>query len=188
MRTVLILIMAPILVLLAASVHACVPEGTQTYSMTALGWMLLWQASPCTWCSSPSSGGSTRTRFTVSSTSSTGVSHRCSTALTSWPGTSSSASPSLFAAPVFHASGHVAVRHGMLIAGAMSVVGILGPAVKHIGLARDRHCRLRDRLADRVPAAQQGIWAKTDHRRRCFPAWVQPRVGDADHETLHRAS
>jgi hypothetical protein len=38
----------------------------------------------------------------------------------------------LFAAPVFHVSGHVAVRNGMLIAGAMSIVGIIGPAVNHI--------------------------------------------------------
>lgn len=40
----------------------------------------------------------------------------------------------LFATPVFHAAGHVAVRNGMLIAGAISVVGILGPAVNHIAL------------------------------------------------------
>ena len=40
----------------------------------------------------------------------------------------------LFAAPVFHASGHVAVRNGMLIAGALSVVGIIGPALNHIAL------------------------------------------------------
>jgi hypothetical protein len=38
---VLILVMAPILVLLAVVIHACAPEGTKTYSMTALGWMLL---------------------------------------------------------------------------------------------------------------------------------------------------
>ena len=38
---VLILVMAPVLVLLAVVIHACAPEGTKTYSMTALGWMLL---------------------------------------------------------------------------------------------------------------------------------------------------
>jgi hypothetical protein len=38
---VLILVMAPILVLLAVVIHACAPEGTKTYSMAALGWMLL---------------------------------------------------------------------------------------------------------------------------------------------------
>jgi hypothetical protein len=38
----------------------------------------------------------------------------------------------LFAAPVFHAAGYVAVRNGLLIAGAMCVVGIIGPAVNHI--------------------------------------------------------
>jgi hypothetical protein len=37
----LILVMAPVLVLLAVVIHACAPEGTKTYSMTALGWMLL---------------------------------------------------------------------------------------------------------------------------------------------------
>jgi hypothetical protein len=34
---VLILVMAPVLVLLAAVIHACAPDGTKTYSMTALG-------------------------------------------------------------------------------------------------------------------------------------------------------
>jgi hypothetical protein len=40
----------------------------------------------------------------------------------------------LFAAPVFHAAGQVAVRNGLLIAGAMCLVGIIGPAVNHIAL------------------------------------------------------
>ncbi len=40
----------------------------------------------------------------------------------------------LFAAPVFHAAGHMAVRNGLLIAGAMCVLGIIGPAVNHIAL------------------------------------------------------
>jgi hypothetical protein len=40
----------------------------------------------------------------------------------------------LFAAPVFHASRHRAVRNGMLIVAAMSLVGLLGPAVNHIAL------------------------------------------------------
>jgi hypothetical protein len=40
----------------------------------------------------------------------------------------------LFAAPVFHAAGHVAVRNGLLIAGVMCLVGIIGPAVNHIAL------------------------------------------------------
>ena len=34
---VLILVMAPVLVLLAVVIHACAPEGTKTYSLTALG-------------------------------------------------------------------------------------------------------------------------------------------------------
>jgi hypothetical protein len=40
----------------------------------------------------------------------------------------------LFTAPVFHASGHIAVRNGLLIAGALCIVGIVGPAVNHIAL------------------------------------------------------
>ena len=40
----------------------------------------------------------------------------------------------LFAAPVFHAAGHVAVRNGLLIAGAMCLAGVIGPAVNHIAL------------------------------------------------------
>jgi len=38
---VVVLVMAPVLVLLAVVIHACAPEGTTTYSMTAPGWMLL---------------------------------------------------------------------------------------------------------------------------------------------------
>jgi hypothetical protein len=40
----------------------------------------------------------------------------------------------LFAAPVFHAAGQMAVRNGLLIAGVMCLVGIIGPAVNHIAL------------------------------------------------------
>lgn len=40
----------------------------------------------------------------------------------------------LFAALVFHAAGHAAVRNGLLIAGAMCLLGIIGPAVNHIAL------------------------------------------------------
>jgi hypothetical protein len=35
---------------------------------------------------------------------------------------------------VFHAAGYVAVRNGLLIAGAMCLVGVIGPAVNHIAL------------------------------------------------------
>jgi hypothetical protein len=41
---VLILVMAPILVLLAVVIHACAPDGTKTYSMTALPrWRRAWR-------------------------------------------------------------------------------------------------------------------------------------------------
>ncbi len=133
---VLILVMAPILVLLAVAIHACAPEGTKTYSMTALGWMLLL-------------AGFTMTVHLVQLT----VVRRIGPGAIEgfqylfnwhWPSVLYGvdivawdiffALALLFAAPVFHAAGHLAVRNGLLIAGAMSLMGIIGPAVNHIAL------------------------------------------------------
>ena len=133
---VLILVMAPILVLLAVVIHACAPEGTKTYSMTALGWMLLL-------------AGFTMIVHLVQLT----VVRRSDPSAIQgfqylfnwhWPSVLYGvdivawdiffALALLFAAPVFHASGHLAVRNGLLIAGAMCVLGIIGPAVNHIAL------------------------------------------------------
>jgi hypothetical protein len=133
---VLILIMAPILVLLTVVVHACAPEGTRTYSMTALGWMLLL-------------AGFTVTVHLVQLTVVRRIDPNAIQGFQylfnwHWPSMLYGVDivawdiffglALLFAAPVFHASGHLAVRNGMLIAGAMSVAGILGPAVNHIAL------------------------------------------------------
>jgi hypothetical protein len=133
---VLILVMAPILVLLAAVIHACAPHGAKTYSMTALGWMLLL-------------AGFTMTVHLVQLT----VVRRVDPSAIQgfqylsnwhWPSVLYGidiaawdiffALALLFAAPVFHASGHMAVRNGLMIAGAMCVLGIIGPAVNHIAL------------------------------------------------------
>jgi hypothetical protein len=133
---VLILVMAPILVLLAVVIHACAPDGTKTYSMTALGWMLL-------------VAGFTMTVHLVQLT----VVRRIGPGAIEgfqylfnwhWPSVLYGVDVAawdiffglalLFAAPVFHAAGHVAVRNGLLIAGAMCLVGIVGPAVNHIAL------------------------------------------------------
>jgi hypothetical protein len=133
---VLILVMAPVLVLLAVVIYACAPEGTRTYSMTALGWMLL-------------VAGFTMTVHLVQLT----VVRRIDPGAIQgfqylfnwhWPSVLYGvdvvawdiffALALLFAAPVFHAAGHVAVRNGLLIAGAMCLVGIIGPAVNHIAL------------------------------------------------------
>lgn len=133
---VLILVMAPILVLLAVVIYACTPVGTKTYSMTALGWMLLF-------------AGFTMTVHLVLLT----VTRRIDPAAIHgfqylftwhWPSVLYGVDivawdiffglALLFAAPVFHAAGNMAVRNGLLIAGAMSVLGIIGPAVNHIGL------------------------------------------------------
>ena len=133
---VLILIMAPILVLLAAVIHACAPEGARTYSITAFGWMLLL-------------AGFTVTvhlvLLTVARRIDPNAIHGYQYLFTwHWPSMLYGVDivawdiffglALLFAAPVFHASGHVAVRNGMLIAGALSVVGIIGPALNHIAL------------------------------------------------------
>jgi hypothetical protein len=133
---VLILVMAPILVLLAVVIHACAPDGTKTYSMAALGWMLLL-------------AGFTMTvhlvLLTVVRRIGPGAIHGFGYLFNwHWPSVLYGvdvvawdiffALALLFAAPVFHAAGHVAVRNGLLLAGAMSLVGIIGPAVNHIAL------------------------------------------------------
>jgi hypothetical protein len=133
---VLILVMAPVLVLLAVVIHACAPDGTKTYSMTALGWMLL-------------VAGFTMTvhlvQLTVVRRIDPGAIHGFQYLFNwHWPSVLYGvdivawdiffALALLFAAPVFHAAGQVAVRNGLLIAGAMCLAGIIGPAVNHIAL------------------------------------------------------
>jgi hypothetical protein len=133
---VLILVMAPVLVLLAAVTHACAPDGTKTYSMTALGWMLL-------------AAGFTMTVHLVQLT----VVRRIDPSAIHgfqylfnwhWPSVLYGVDivawdiffglALLFAAPVFHAARQVAVRNGLLIAGAMCLLGVIGPALNHIAL------------------------------------------------------
>ena len=133
---VLILVMAPVLVLLAVVINTCAPQGAKTYSMTALGWMLL-------------VAGFTMTVHLVQLT----VVRRINPSAIHgfqylfnwhWPSVLYGVDivawdiffglALLFAAPVFHAAGHVAVRNGLLLAGTMSLVGIVGPAVNEIGL------------------------------------------------------
>jgi len=133
---VLILVMAPVLVLLAVVIHACAPDGTKTYAMTALGWMLLL-------------AGFTMTVHLVQLT----VVRRIDPSAIQgfqylfnwhWPSVLYGVHvvawdiffglALLFAAPVFHVSGNAAVRNGLLIAGAMCLVGVIGPAVNHIAL------------------------------------------------------
>jgi hypothetical protein len=133
---VLILVMAPILVLLAVVIHACAPEGTKTYSMTALAWMLLL-------------AGFTMTvhvvQLTVVRRIDPGAIHGFQHLFNwHWPSVLYGVDIAawdiffglalLFAVPVFHAAGRAAVRNGLLIAGAMCLVGIIGPAVNHIAL------------------------------------------------------
>jgi len=133
---VLILVMAPILVLLAVVIHACAPDGTKTYSMTALGWMLLLAGFTMTvhLCSSPSFAridpGAIHGFQDLFNWHWPSVLYGID--ITAWD--IFFALALLFAAPVFHAAGQVAVRNGLLLAGAMSLVGIIGPAVNHIAL------------------------------------------------------
>ena len=133
---ILILVMAPVLVLLAVVIHACAPDGTKTYSMTALGWMLL-------------AAGFTMTVHLVQLT----VVRRIDPSAIHgfqylfnwhWPSVLYGVDivawdiffglALLFAVPVFHAARHTAVRNGLLIAGAMCLLGVIGPALNHIAL------------------------------------------------------
>ena len=133
---VLILVMAPVLVLLAVVIHACAPDGTKTYAMTGLGWMLLL-------------AGFTMTvhlvLLTVARRIDPGAIHGFQYLFAwQWPSVLYGVDivawdiffglALLFAAPVFHAAGQLAVRNGLLIAGAMCVLGIIGPAVNHNAL------------------------------------------------------
>jgi hypothetical protein len=133
---VMIMFMAPILVLLAVVIRACSPEGTETYSTTALGWMLLL-------------AGFTMTVHGVQLTVVRRIDPNTIQGFQylfnwHWPSVLYGVDnvawdvffglALLFAAPVFHASGHVVVRNGLLIAGAMSVVGMIGPAANHLAL------------------------------------------------------
>jgi hypothetical protein len=176
---VLILVMAPILVLLAVVIHACAPEGTKTYSMTALGWTLL-------------VAGFTMTMHLVQLT----VVRRIDPSAIHgfqylfnwhWPSVLYGVDivawdiffglALLFAAPVFHAAGRVAVRNGLLIAGVMCVVGVIRPSRQSHCPPPNRDHRLRDRLADRLCPAQQGISARRT-ALRCDRASLASRAGD----------
>jgi len=117
-------------------IHACAPDGAKTYAMTALGWMLLM-------------AGFTMTvhlvLLTVARRIDPGAVHGFQYLFAwQWPSVLYAVDivawdiffglALLFAAPVFHAAGQLAVRNGLLIAGAMSVLGIIGPAVNHNAL------------------------------------------------------
>ncbi|HZM56376.1 MAG TPA: hypothetical protein VFC03_15250 [Acidimicrobiales bacterium] len=130
----LILVMAPILVLLMVIVHQCAPERTRIYSMSAVGWMLLL-------------AGFTMTVHVVELTA---VRRLSATAIPGsaylfgwhWPSVFYAIDvvawdvffglALLFAVPVFHATGHTAARNGLLVAGCLSILGMIGPAIGHI--------------------------------------------------------
>jgi hypothetical protein len=132
---ILIVVLAPILVLLMVVVHESAPERARIYSATAVCWMLL-------------AAGFTMTvhlaelmavrRITPSSFQGFHdffgwhwPSVFYSIDIVAWDVFFGLAM--LFAAPVFHVSRHFAARNGLIIAGALSLVGIVGPATNHIG-------------------------------------------------------
>jgi hypothetical protein len=94
----------------------------------------------------------------------------------------------LFAAPVFHASGHVAVRNGMLIAGAMSVVGILGPAVNHIALREIGIVGYAIVWPIVCLPLSKAFGQRLTADAVASPPALDREPEDADHGTLHRAS
>jgi hypothetical protein len=132
----LILLMAPTMVMLMVVVHICAPERIRICSINALGWMLL-------------AAGFTVTVHLVELT----VVRRIKPDAIHgyhylfnfhWPSLLFGidivawdiffALAILFAAPVFRACGHRAVSNWLLVAGALSLLGIVGPAFNHIGL------------------------------------------------------
>jgi hypothetical protein len=132
----LILVMAPVLVLLAAVVHACAPQRVRIFSVNAVGWMT-------------AAAGFTMTVHVVELTV---VRRIKSDALPGyqylfgfrWPSLLYGidvvawdvffALALLFMVPVFRACGNRALGNWLLSSGALSLIGIIGPAFNHIGL------------------------------------------------------
>ena len=132
----LILLMAPTMVMLMAAVHICAPERSRIFSINALGWMLL-------------TAGFTMTVHLVELT----VVRRINPAAIHgyqylfnfhWPSLLYAIDvvawdiffgfALLFAAPVFRACGHRILSNWLFVAGALSLLGIIGPIFDHIGL------------------------------------------------------
>lgn len=132
----LILLIAPTLVMLMAVIHICAPERTRICSINALGWLLL-------------TAGFTITVHLVELT----VVRRISPDAIKgyqylfgfrWPSLLYAidvvawdvffALALLFAAPVFRVCGHRLLSNWLLVAGGLSLLGIVGPVLDHIGL------------------------------------------------------
>ena len=132
---ILIVILAPILVLLMVVVHACAPERSRIYSATAVGWTLL-------------TAGFTMTVHLAELTAVRRIDPNSLKGFHElfgwhWPSVFYAVDAIawdvffglalLFAAAVFHATRHIAARNGLLIAGGLSLLGTVGPAINHIG-------------------------------------------------------
>ena len=132
---ILIIVLAPILVMLMVIVHACAPERVRIYSATAVGWTLLM-------------AGFTMTVHLAELMAIRRIDPNTLQGFHElfgwhWPSVFYAIDAIawdvffglalLFAAAVFHASRHPAARNGLLIAGVLSLVGIVGPAINHIG-------------------------------------------------------
>ena len=131
---ILIVILAPILVLLMVVVHECAPARARIYSGTAVCWMML-------------TAGFTMTVHLVLLMGARRIDPASLQGFQNffgwhWPSVFYSIDivawdvffglALLFAAPVFHVSRHFAARNGLLAAGALSLIGTVGPAINHI--------------------------------------------------------
>jgi hypothetical protein len=131
---ILIVILAPSLVLLMVVVHECAPERARIYSGTAVCWTML-------------TAGFTMTVHLVLLMGARRIDPKALPGFQDlfgwhWPSVVYAIDivawdvffglALLFAAPVFHASRHFAVRNGLVAAGALSLLGTVGPATNHI--------------------------------------------------------
>ena len=131
---ILIVFLAPVLVLLMVVVHQCAPERVRIYSTTAVGWTVL-------------AAGFTITVHLVELMAVRRIPSRGFQDFQNlfgwhWPSVFYAIDivawdvffglALLFAATVFHASRHRAARNGLLLAGALSLLGLVGPAINHI--------------------------------------------------------
>jgi len=132
----LILIMAPVMVMLMVIVHICAPDRVRIFSINALGWMML-------------AAGFTMTVHLVELTIVRRINpdaiHGYQYLFNfQWPSLLYAidvvawdiffAFAILFTAPIFRACGHRTLSNWLLVAGALSLLGIIGPAFNHIGL------------------------------------------------------
>jgi hypothetical protein len=130
----LIIVMSPVMVTLMAAVYACAPSSAKTQALIGLGWMLAGAATTATVHFVLLTLGRRLDASTFP-----GYAHVFSF---TWPSVSYAVDivawdlfvglSLLFAAPAFRSERDVWSRRGLLIAGVLCLVGLVGPAVDNL--------------------------------------------------------